>query len=315
MFRYGHEAVLLFFVLSGLLIHLRLATSRAKGECQFDLWHYARRRILRIYPPLIAALIFTATADWVGQSINPIFYAAHSPFANLNDLLRVKDYSFTTWLGCLAFVQSLVVPTLGTNGPLITLSYEGFFYLFYPLLFVQLYFRYGRSVTFGFSLALCGLGYILWFVTSVYSWSWLALWGLWLAGALLAETIMAGVIFKTHYLVPLAGFTLIILAIFYSRLPDPLNDLMWGSLWTLSIFILLQNEKSIASKLVQSLKPYAPFSYTLYLFHFPAFVLLSAWYINQFQTLPIHFGLVLGGIVISLVLFSQLAKLLERFHQ
>jgi len=314
IFRYGHEAVLLFFVLSGLAIHLRLATSRVKGECRFDLWQYTRRRALRIYPPLIGAFIFTGVVDRVGQNINPIFYAAHSPFADLNDLLKLANYSFTTWVGNLLFIQSLVSPTLGTNGPLVSLSYEGFFYLFYPLLFVPLYLRYGRPAAFGVSLVLCALGHLVWFMTSVYSWSWVALWELWLAGALLVEMIVTGNTFQSNLLYLLTGFCLTILAMLYGRLPEPLNDLLWGSIWTLSIFALLQNEKSLASKIVQGLRFCAPFSYTLYLFHFPAFVLLSAWYINQFQTLPIHFGLVLGGIAISLVLFSQLAKPLERFH-
>src|SRR5689334_20867740 len=52
LFRYGHDYVILFFVLSGLVIHLRLAQACQKGEMKFDLGRYLTRRITRIYPPL-----------------------------------------------------------------------------------------------------------------------------------------------------------------------------------------------------------------------------------------------------------------------
>src|SRR6516164_10849165 len=59
-FRWGHEAVIFFFVLSGFVIHLRYAAGLANGSRdRFDFWPYFVRRARRLYPPLLAALAVT----------------------------------------------------------------------------------------------------------------------------------------------------------------------------------------------------------------------------------------------------------------
>jgi len=54
--KYGHQAVLFFFVLSGFVIHLKYAARlTADPNHKFDHLNYFTRRIRRIYPPLIFA--------------------------------------------------------------------------------------------------------------------------------------------------------------------------------------------------------------------------------------------------------------------
>ena len=47
LFKWGHEAVLFFFVLSGFVIHLRYARRLVVGQQTFDFWPYLYRRARR----------------------------------------------------------------------------------------------------------------------------------------------------------------------------------------------------------------------------------------------------------------------------
>src|SRR5687768_9008588 len=58
--RFGHQAVLVFFLISGFCIHHRQAGARAAGggaqAAHLPLRSFAARRLRRLYPPLFAAL-------------------------------------------------------------------------------------------------------------------------------------------------------------------------------------------------------------------------------------------------------------------
>jgi len=58
LFKYGHEAVLFFFVLSGFVIHLRYARRMAEQgmAAKFDWAAFIWRRARRLYPPLLVAM-------------------------------------------------------------------------------------------------------------------------------------------------------------------------------------------------------------------------------------------------------------------
>ena len=69
-FRYGHQAVMFFFVLSGFVIHLRYAQKiQTDGlDAKFDFWRFIKRRAKRLYPPLILAMVITLLCDaWVSS--------------------------------------------------------------------------------------------------------------------------------------------------------------------------------------------------------------------------------------------------------
>ena len=130
-FEYGHLPVMFFFVLSGLVIHLRFARDlAAPAGAAFNWRSFVFRRARRLYPPLVAALLLTAGADALGHYSNPGFYARHSfsdgPAASPTASL----------LGNLAFLMTVYVPTFGSNGPLWSLFYEWWFYMLYPLLWL-----------------------------------------------------------------------------------------------------------------------------------------------------------------------------------
>lgn len=67
----GHEAVVIFFVLSGFLIGGSLADSIQRGN--FDLVRYLIARFVRIYIVYIPALVITEAVFLFGTSSSPYF--------------------------------------------------------------------------------------------------------------------------------------------------------------------------------------------------------------------------------------------------
>lgn len=318
LFRYGHEAVMLFFVLSGIVIHLRLAQSRAAGNLKFDVKTYAWRRFTRIYPPLVGALLFTIAMDAVGRAVNPAFYSGAAPQADLNGILAQGNHSFITLVGNLTFAQTLLVPAFGTDQPLWSLSYEGFFYILYPLLFVPLYRRYGPRPAFAAGWALSAAGWALWLVTGSNPWSWPAYFGLWLLGAAIAETIARRWPwprwFGAAFAAALAGMAGMMLL--YGKLPLSQSDVMWGVVFAVIMLGLVTQPHPTRvvwlRRALEMLHPLADQSYTLYLFHVPAFITASTLYLRFYPALPKHFGFTVLGIAAALVFTALIAQRLER---
>ncbi|MDC0434626.1 acyltransferase [bacterium] len=102
--RLGHEAVLLFFVMSGFLVGGRAIERMIKGS--FRPYDYAIDRIVRIMLPLVPALILTMIIRLI---IDGNFDPLHL-------------------VGNLFSLQGIVVPPFGENIPLWSLSYEVWFY-------------------------------------------------------------------------------------------------------------------------------------------------------------------------------------------
>jgi peptidoglycan/LPS O-acetylase OafA/YrhL len=82
VFRYGHMAVIFFFVLSGFVIHLRYAKQLQNDPAgaKFDWGEFVFRRVKRLYPPLIAAILVTSVFDYVCGALGfHHFYALRGP--------------------------------------------------------------------------------------------------------------------------------------------------------------------------------------------------------------------------------------------
>lgn len=103
--RAGHEAVLIFFVLSGYLVGGKLIERVLKGD--FSWRGYLCDRASRIFVPLVPAVLLSFL---VGR------------------LLRAPDDGWNAMANLLA-LQGVVVGPLSVNGPLWSLSYEVWFYV------------------------------------------------------------------------------------------------------------------------------------------------------------------------------------------
>jgi peptidoglycan/LPS O-acetylase OafA/YrhL len=128
----GHQAVIVFFVLSGYFV----GGSVLRSGSGFSARHYAVTRVARLWAVLLPALLLTTVVD--------ALILRHAPGALMGDYAALwgsgptaqQPYSasFLTLLGNVFFFQTLLTPVWGSNGPLWSLAYEFWFYVCFPLL-------------------------------------------------------------------------------------------------------------------------------------------------------------------------------------
>lgn len=123
-FSFGFIAVPLFFVISGYCIHRPNVYRLTKDtHHSIPLKDYFKRRLWRVYPVLVAALLLTLLFD--------SYTRAHTP-----EDYRLGDNSWQSFVLNLLSLQNIACPPYGSNGPLWTLGMELHFYFLYPLLFL-----------------------------------------------------------------------------------------------------------------------------------------------------------------------------------
>ena len=112
------EAVLFFFVLSGFCIQLSI--QKLDFTRRSDINHYLYKRFRRILPIYFVGLLFTFLLGALSQDYHQASYSFKNLLGNLLFLQTSKG------VGAYWFIP------YGDNGPLWSLSYEMFFYLFFP---------------------------------------------------------------------------------------------------------------------------------------------------------------------------------------
>jgi peptidoglycan/LPS O-acetylase OafA/YrhL len=117
----GSDAVILFFVISGIVI-------AKAAERDATLSRYAFNRATRLYSVMIPALLLTWAFDHIGLGIDPAAYPSqfYQPLPLETFLVRGLTFS-NEWM--------LADPVrLGSNGPLWSLSYEVAYYVLFGAL-------------------------------------------------------------------------------------------------------------------------------------------------------------------------------------
>jgi peptidoglycan/LPS O-acetylase OafA/YrhL len=115
----GHQAVMIFFVLSGFFITRSVLEDESRGG--FHLRTYLTKRLTRLWIVLLPCLVLTLV--WDGLAIHlagPAFYDGH--LAGIYDTAPQlqsggADLGLRAFLGNVFFVQTILVPTFGSNGP------------------------------------------------------------------------------------------------------------------------------------------------------------------------------------------------------
>ncbi len=298
-FTYGHEAVLFFFVLSGLVIHLKYSIKlKSNGGYQFEFGPYFIKRVKRIYPPLIYAILITTILDLTGKYLGYSIYAHLTPNNSINGLV-FGSMDFKTLAGNLLLVQDAITPVWGSNGPLWSLKYEWWFYMLYPVLF----FLNKKKITWSF-LAVTFL-FVLSFIAPASTLSLLVqvcsyLFSWWI-GAVIADIITGRINVR---IAPFSLFVLVfpVLIIFRKAIFNQVaEDTLWavgfGGL-VLSLFYLRNNYSEL--RILSKFKWLGDCSYTLYVTHFPILVFLNGAILTATgNIMPRHFYFVFSGIILT----------------
>jgi len=341
-FRFHHEAVIVFFVVSGFAIHFRNARSIAEGSGngRIALCAFARRRLRRLWPPLLAALIVTAIFDGLGNVINADYYegiasAGFMPGQARSEVVGQSDglvYSAESLIGGVLFATGTVTPAFGTNGALWSLSYEALYYVAYPL-FLYLTWRFGHFSTFALSAALSAAAAV-WTQHGGPAWLQpaldpLMLWVAWTAGAMLAMRWWSTSAFLRPGRATAVGLMAGLVAVACSLTPGPtvanvagiappgiVRDWVWGlATWLLTYGLLFKGyPRLITPALHRSVSLFARvgrFSYTLYVVQLPVLFFLSALWLRGHDSLPPSPWLAIIGSALVIVTSMFLAKLVE----
>jgi peptidoglycan/LPS O-acetylase OafA/YrhL len=327
--RFGHQAVLLFFLISGFCIHYRQAKMIAATQDHhdpilgtvLDIRSYAMRRYRRLYPPLLVALVLTTVFDYLGTRMNPSFYHGETAYPLINANLGGASHSLTTLLGNLLLQPSFAVPAFGTNGPLWSLAFEFWFYVLYPLLLV-LSVRCGRKVMIGIVAAVSLAGFI---AHQPFPWipAWILriciYWIVWTAGALMADAYVArGRRMVRSWLAVVAVVSLPLIVILTPRDEQftAASDLAWSTALAILLgYVMLAPPRALRSIIERSARrliPLGNISYSLYVVHFPWLALLSAWWLATHRRLPLGVELALPGACSAVLLAVCCWYLVER---
>jgi len=260
----GAWGVGIFFVLSGLCIHLPLARKMALGAPpQIDAPSYFRRRLRRIYPPHLIALGLSAVV------------AAALPLAHIVVHPMISAPAFRQLAAHLLMVHTFVPSAFySINHVLWTIAVETHFYLLYPLLLAARR-RIGTGtlcvVLLGISLALRMTGKVFAFdaeMKLILERNFVCRFWEWTLGCWLAERIVNRGIELTPNLRALLGGLLVTYAISLGlRNLLPYGGIWSGTLMPLLFALALTAACGLAAQPDSFLVRVGKASYSLYLVH------------------------------------------------
>jgi peptidoglycan/LPS O-acetylase OafA/YrhL len=316
----GHEAVVVFFVVSGLLVGA-LTLEKWKYGVSKGILDYFIHRFSRIYIVFIPALIVGFGLDYIGmlKFDDAELYSNSSQYNTTSLNLVIKEnLGFDILLGNLFMLQTIIVRVVGSNGPLWSLAYEWWYYCLWILIIGFVYRR-------GLSRWFCGVLFVCIIIFLPYK---ILLWMLvWLLGVL-SYYYGKSDLPKLNLFVSLALF---MIGLIISRICAHFNvdnvisrlyfdltvDMFLGVFFAVFLASCYKLEKPLVLSYLHA--RLASFSYSLYLVHFPAMVLIIAIFNKIFrvgillqpdQSSILYFVFV----VVVLYLYAYLFSLLTEKH-
>lgn len=308
-FRYGHEAVMVFFVLSGFFIHLQGAAQLRGGVAgPLPTGQFYARRAHRLLAPYLFALLVTVLCDAIGAAWFPRLYAASTGDALLDGTFAGQNYGWASIIPALLLLPSSLGRDFGSNGPLWSLGYEVVYYLLYPAWFALR--RRSRLLALGAVPAMCAVMALLPgvpFLSVV-----MVHYPVWLAGACLAELLTA--VQSSRRLALSAAALISAGALAYVSSSQLIASAAAAVLFGTGIvmaFVLLP-ERAQRLWLFRGLEYLGLRSYTIYIVHFPFLALISAWIIQTRGARPLHGWLALTGAILAVAFGCACFVLCER---
>ncbi|MCX2492583.1 acyltransferase family protein [Pedobacter sp. PF22-3] len=268
-------AVPLFFLISGFCIHLSSLGYLAENR-ELNLKAYFTKRLKRIYPPYLIALLFAIIINWL---IKPSFY------------LGIKDFIVHLFV-----LQGFFEKSFNTiNLVFWTISIELAFYFLYPLFFFlrkKYALRYVIAI-----ISIISTFSIVYFINVEYThlvqrYFVLNLWLGWCMGAFISDKIFLDINFNWKkfllLLYPLLG--LLYLLVYLNKISvlvlDELNILIWIG----PLLFVFNNENWLHKNynlLINLFVKIGLLSYSLYLLHQPL-IMLKNFIIQRY--IPVELG-------------------------
>jgi peptidoglycan/LPS O-acetylase OafA/YrhL len=268
----GHEAVIVFFVLSGFFIGASVLKSVAAHKWSWR--SYLTHRFVRLWIVLLPALSLGAAIDWAGVNSLQASATYFSPVRYLSSVSFASRFTLRNFTGNLFFLQGIFVDPFGSNGPLWSLSYEFWYYMIFPALVLLLVPNVPIALRGAFLIAAAAM---FWFVgpaISIYFLIWLA--GTAVFAMFLKLPSIRGVL---RVALQIAGWLILFGGLAWVRSGATSAGLTADfilagcfSVWMLAISTSGRSQPTAVTRAIA--KTLSGCSYTLYLIHFPLLAFL-----------------------------------------
>lgn len=290
---WGSHAVLVFFVLSGLVIS-HVSAARRDGLAEFMI-----ARLARLWSVMLPALLLTLLLDLAGQAIHLASYAPMQPYSSGKWFAAlIANALFLNQLWSLSFWP-------GTNGPFWSMAYEFWYYILFAAGFFLTGYR--RLAVLGLLILAAGPKIIV-------------AWPIWLCGVALHHALrwaaagprwLGGALWLGSFAIAALGMALAVPARLVRLFPASYawsEASAWSvDFWPLSYaigllvalnvfgFAMLSSGLPVKAAVLAPLRRLADTSFGLYLLHYPLMYFTRA--LLQF------FGCGEGGVYVA-VLYS-----------
>lgn len=315
----GHQAVVVFFVLSGFLVGRTVL--RPLWSQTWSAKRYLIHRLTRLEVVLLPALVLCWIWDATGIHVfhpSPVYMGTAGlvvvPY-NVAQVLNLRVF-----FGNLIFLQTIFVHTFGSNDPLWSLANEFWYYILFPCIVIC------------FSTGLSRIHRLAAFVlfSSIFAMLWihgspgmLSGFVVWLFGAALAVIPPPRSLTPGRYRLALSAVSILValqLMLTYLPMERSLNrDYILGIAFSILMYFSLHYPRPVGRHYQQVAKHSAGISYTLYVTHMPVLVFIAAWLGHRWfphpRYLPVAFGILLLPILYAWVVSMLFEKNTDRVRK
>lgn len=304
----GHQAVIVFFVLSGFFIVSSVVSSFDQGTWSWT--GYLVNRIVRLSLVLIPALFLCLFLDQLGMQLSPLAAFYRHPVGNIISTSVASFETFRNFIGSFFYVQGILAQPFGSNSPLWSLSYEFWYYILFPVAFCALTRKVRPALR---ALYLGAAISILFFVGHVIALYFL----IWLAGGAIGVMLLRG---RTQLRFGWANAAAILplactLGVSVVKPLDSgfLMDSVVAVGFAMWMYSLIEMpEKQVGEFYAKTARRLARFSYTLYLTHFPVvFFIWAAVHQNTWQPDLLHVAYAAGIAATVIVIAYGISQITE----
>ena len=293
---FGHQAVMVFFVLSGFLISATVIKSHLSGTWSWR--EYAVNRSTRLYVVLIPGLLLGSLWDMSGSALFASTGVYTHPLSDLGPTIPSSNLSAGNFFGNLFFLQTIICPTFGSNTPLWSLANEFWYYALFPAALSALLAFFRKDLRLAVPLgvvvaclaAFLGLDKLIGFFV-------------WMSGCVLVFVCSK---FQLRAKTLVFSYLLLSALVLFGCLSTARtsiasvlgSDLAVGIAFTLFLFGVLQLELGAGSHHYLGVAHrFAGFSYSLYVLHFPLLLFLRAWIVPSQRWQPDGVHLFYGSLI------------------
>jgi peptidoglycan/LPS O-acetylase OafA/YrhL len=281
---FGHQAVVIFFVLSGFFIIRSIHESVLNDR--WNVKNYILNRMVRLWIVLLPALILTLLWDKIGLCFFKNAYTYTDLIAKLPGINPASKLGVLDFLGNLFFLQTIYVPTYGTNVALWSLSNEFWYYVLFPLIyfFVSKFYKIKTRIILFIAIWLCALfiGFGLALSMSV-----------WLMGGVVYLVIKNNFFLKRYlkikFVLSIFSFITVLTLIRFKIYPNIFNDFSLGIVTSFMLCVFSKIPmKNLHLRTIA--KHFSNISYTVYLTHLSfAILFITVLYSHPVIFSPVNF--------------------------